>query len=251
MGFVVVIPARYASERLPGKPLIDLAGKAMILRVCEQAAKSEADEVIVATDDERIVEAVEQAGFNVVMTRADHPSGTDRLQEVCEVRGFPPSQVVVNVQGDEPLIPPLVINQVAANLESAGTDMATLSEPVDSVDDLTDPDIVKVVTDEAGRALYFSRAPIPWPRDSFSGDDKVLPESLVPQRHLGIYAYRVSLLNDFVTWPACPLELTEKLEQLRAMWHGRKIHVAESVASVPPGIDNPQDVARTLAVLES
>jgi len=247
--FVVVIPARFASERLPGKPLLDLGGKTMIRRVYEQACASAATRVIVATDDVRIAEEVARFGGDCCMTSPSHPSGTDRLQEVCRACGFAGDQVVVNVQGDEPLIPPAVIDQVARNLVTHRVDMATLSEPIESVDDLEDPNIVKVVTDGSGRALYFSRAPIPWPRDEFARDPRRLPGAFVAQRHLGIYAYRVTLLDRFVGWQPAPIEQVEKLEQLRAMWHGVGIHVETAAANVPPGIDTAADLERARAHL--
>lgn len=223
----------------------------MIQRVYERAAMSGATEVIVATDDQRIADEIAAIGGRAIMTSADHPSGTDRITEVCEKAGFADDQVVVNVQGDEPLIPPAVINQVANNLQANDVPMATLAEDIVHLDDLLDPNIVKVVTDAAGVALYFSRAPIPWPRDEFAGPDKQMPAGLVPRRHLGIYAYRVGLLKQFVCWPPAPLEQTEKLEQLRAMWNGARIHVANALQSVPPGIDTEKDLARTLAFLKS
>lgn len=244
--FTVVIPARFASQRLPGKPLIDLAGKPMIQRVYEQANLSQASRVVVATDDQRIADVVEKFGGECCMTREDHVSGTDRVQEVASKLGLALDHLVINVQGDEPLIPPEVINQVAGILESSSAPMATLAEPIESVEDLLDPNIVKVVTAENGDALYFSRAPIPWDRDRVPNQ--------VPQgarRHIGIYGYRVSLLNDFITWQPGNLEKIEKLEQLRIMERGVRINVASAVASIPPGVDTASDLERTLAVLAS
>jgi 3-deoxy-manno-octulosonate cytidylyltransferase (CMP-KDO synthetase) len=248
--FTVIIPARYQSERLPGKPLIDLGGKPMVQRVYEQADLSDAARVIVATDDERIASAVKGFGGEVCLTRKDHPSGTDRLQEVCSNLNFDEDHVVVNVQGDEPLIPPAVISQVAGNLVDSGSDMATLSEAIVDVEDLMDPNIVKLVTNQRSNALYFSRAPIPWPRDEFTGSSKTLPQFADCQRHLGIYAYRVSLLNRYVTWEPTILEITEKLEQLRALWHGIEIHVQQAIENIPPGIDTEKDLLRTIALIE-
>lgn len=250
LNFTVIIPARYQSKRLPGKPLIDIGGKTMVQRVYEQAARSDAGQVIVATDDERIVSAVKSFGGEVCLTREDHPSGTDRLQEVCSIMQFRDDQVVVNVQGDEPLIPPAVINQVASNLVESGSRIATLSEVIDDIADLMDPNIVKVVVNHDSNAMYFSRAPIPWPRDEFSAVDKSLPEFGKCQRHLGIYAYRVSLLNRYVRWEPTILEKTEKLEQLRALWHGIEIHVEQAVENIPPGIDTETDLQRIRAVLD-
>lgn len=245
MSFYVVIPARYASTRLPGKPLKDIGGKPMIQHVYERACQSRASKVIVATDDQRIVEAVEAFGGNVCMTSDRHQSGTDRLQEVAAIYDLTPEDIVVNVQGDEPLIPPAVINQVAENLARAkSASVATLSEPLDTVEAFLDPNIVKVVSDEANLALYFSRAPVPWPRDHFSHNQNTLPEGFLPQRHIGIYAYRVALLNRFVTWDMAPLEAIECLEQLRVLWKGERIHVAPAVAEVPGGVDTEADLAR-------
>lgn len=243
--FTVVIPARFGSQRLPGKPLIDLAGKPMIERVYEQASLSRASRVVVATDDQRIADAVNGFGGEYCMTRDNHVSGTDRVQEVASKLKLTPEQKVVNVQGDEPLIPPEVINQVAEMLDQSNAPMTTLSEPIESKQDLMDPNIVKVVTDQNGNALYFSRAPIPWDRDH--PDDN--PSSAM--RHIGIYGYRVLLLNEFVGWPTGQLEQIEKLEQLRMMERGIRINVAKSVKTIPPGIDTTNDLERTLAVLKS
>lgn len=248
--FTVIIPARYQSERLPGKPLLDIGGKPMVQRVYEQAARSDAAQVIVATDDERIITAVKNFGGDVCLTRGDHPSGTDRLQEVCAIRRFNDDDVIVNVQGDEPLIPPAVINQVASNLVDAGAEMATLSEVIDDLSDLLDPNIVKVVVDQNSNAMYFSRAPVPWPRDEFSAAEKSLPEVGQCLRHLGIYAYRVSLLNRYVEWDPSILEETEKLEQLRVLWNGVDIHVGQAVVNIPPGIDTELDLQRVLARID-
>jgi len=252
MEFFVVIPARYASSRLPAKPLADIAGKPMIQWVVERAQLSDAKQVIVATDDERIETAVKAFGGEVIMTRADHQSGTDRLQEVAEKYGMAPDAIVVNVQGDEPLIPPEVINQVANNLDRAKeASVATLSEPIHSVEDFCNPNIVKALSDEQGIAMTFSRAPIPWPRDAFAKNQDALPEGFVPQRHIGIYAYRVALLNRFVTWDMAPIEATESLEQLRVLWHGEKIHLAEACAEVPGGVDTPEDLQRVIDFINS
>jgi len=285
MKFTVVIPARYASSRLPAKPLADIAGKSMIQRVYEQALKSDAADVIVATDDARIEAAVQGFGGRVCMTSDKHESGTDRLQEVAQALGLADDAIVVNVQGDEPLIPPAVINQVALNMANAqAASMATLSEPIHSRDDFLNPNVVKVVSDKEGYALYFSRASLPWPRDDFSslagaegssaakenalagaeGSSAAketalagaegsrtlpaLPNSDQFQRHIGIYAYRVSLLNEFVGWDVAPIEALESLEQLRVMWNGRRIHVAPAVQEVPGGVDTPEDLARLRAL---
>lgn len=245
MGFSVIIPARYASTRFPGKPLADIAGKTMIQHVYERACQSEAERVIVATDDERIAEVAKGFGAEVCMTKADHPSGTDRLQEVVHTLGFYADDIVVNVQGDEPLIPPRVINQVAHNLKAepeAG--IATLSEPIEDLASLLNPNVVKVVTDARGMAMYFSRAPIPWPRDEFSSNQHLMPSQYNWQRHIGIYAYRVKMLNEFVRWSPAPIEETECLEQLRAMWNGARIHVEVADELPPAGVDTPEDLER-------
>ncbi|MGD9859818.1 MAG: 3-deoxy-manno-octulosonate cytidylyltransferase [Marinobacterium sp.] len=252
MSFSVVIPARYASSRFPGKPLADLAGKPMLQHVYERACESEAVRVIIATDDERIAHVAQNFGAEVCMTSDDHPSGTDRLQEVVHKLGFYADDIVVNVQGDEPLIPPRIINQVAHNLMAlpmAG--IATLSEPIETVDALVNPNVVKVVTDHQGMALYFSRAPIPWPRDSFMSEvgRSTMPEGFSWQRHIGLYAYRVKLLNDFVRWPPAPLEQTECLEQLRALWNGVGIHVDAADETPPAGVDTPEDLERIRQLL--
>lgn len=252
--FSVIIPARYASSRLPGKPLLDIAGKPMIQRVFEQASLSSAKEVVIATDDERILSAAQAFGANVVMTSAQHESGTDRLQEVVEKLALPSDDIVVNVQGDEPLIPPQVIDQVASNLAKSTAGISTLCEPINEVKTVFDPNAVKVVADAQGYALYFSRAAIPFSRDSYSNNNDVtnslLPKFMTVQRHIGIYGYRVSLLHDFVQWGPCSLEKTECLEQLRAMWHGVKIHVEQAAIAPPPGIDTQADLDRVRSLFE-
>ena len=240
MKFIVVIPARYASTRLPGKPLRDIKGKTMIQRVWEQACKSMASRVIIATDDERIEAIAVEFGAEVCMTRDDHISGTDRLQEVAQTIGLADEQIVVNVQGDEPLIPPEVIDQVATNLEQSATaGVATLSEPLSSVVDFVNPNTVKVVSDAMGNALFFSRAPIPFPRDKSLGSN-TLPEDA--RRHIGIYAYKVVSINQFVEWDIAPLERLESLEQLRFLHNNIAIHVADAIAYVPPGVDTEDDL---------
>ena len=254
MSFSVVIPARYASSRFPGKPLADLAGKPMLQHVYERACESEAQRVIIATDDPRIADAARGFGAEVCMTSSEHPSGTDRLQEVVQKLEFYADDIVVNVQGDEPLIPPRIINQVAHNLIAlpmAG--IATLSEPVETVEALMNPNVVKVVTDHQGMALYFSRAPVPWPRDSFMDEQgrSQMPEGFPWRRHIGLYAYRVKLLNDFVRWPPAALEKTECLEQLRALWNGIGIHVDAADETPPAGVDTPEDLERIRQLLTS
>ncbi len=247
MSFSVIIPARFASSRLPGKPLREIDGRPMIQHVYERACQSEAQRVVVATDDARIEAACRAFGAEVCMTAADHPSGTDRLQEVVATLGFYADDIVVNVQGDEPLIPPRVINQVAHNLAAEPrASIATLCEPVADPESLANPNVVKVVSDAQGRALYFSRAPIPWPREE-RGSEVALQQLVaegVFQRHIGLYAYRVKLLNDFVRWPPCRLEQLECLEQLRALWNGAFIHVALADELPPPGVDTEEDLRR-------
>lgn len=252
MNFTVVIPARYASTRLPAKPLKGIAGKPMIQHVYERACESNAHQVIIATDDVRIETVAKSFGAQVCMTSASHTSGTDRLQEVVASLGLADDEIVVNVQGDEPLIPAQVINQVAENLAAMpNASMATLSEPIHSLADFRNPNIVKVVADIDGRALYFSRAPIPWPRDHFAQTTiNNLPENFPAQRHIGIYAYRVGLLHKFVSWSPAPLEKIESLEQLRVMWNGQVIHIAEAVVAVPGGVDTEEDLQRIKSLLE-
>lgn len=253
MSFTVIIPARYASTRLPAKPLKEIAGKPMIQHVYERACSSAAKEIIIATDDIRIESVAKKFGAKVCMTSVNHTSGTDRLQEViCQLK-LVDNDIVVNVQGDEPLIPAEVINQVAENLaKMPSASMATLSEPIHSLNDFRNPNVVKVITDINGKALYFSRAPIPWPRDHFANENvQDLPKSFVAQRHIGIYAYRVALLNRFITWPPAPLERIESLEQLRVIWNGETIHVAEAIVPVPGGVDTQEDLLRIKKLLES
>jgi 3-deoxy-manno-octulosonate cytidylyltransferase (CMP-KDO synthetase) len=249
MGFKVVIPARYGSSRLPGKPLLDIAGRPMVVHVVERARQSAADEVLVATDDERIALAVRPLGVEVMMTSPDHPSGTDRLQEVVQKKGWSDDTVVVNVQGDEPLIPPAVIDQVARNLAlSTQAGMATLAEPLSGVEQLFNPNIVKLVRDVNDFALYFSRAPMPWARDAFAKDKSVLPPVDIYLRHLGIYAYRAGFLHAYVEWPPAVLEQVEALEQLRALYNGVKIHVDVAAVEIPPGVDTAEDLERIRAL---
>ena len=250
MSFTVVIPARYGSTRLPGKPLLDIAGKPMVQRVWEQASRSAASSLVIATDDTRIREVAEGFGAQVCMTSAQHPSGTDRLQQVAREMAWDDEQIVVNVQGDEPLIPPAVIDQVAANLATrpqAG--MATLCEPLETLEELLNPNAVKVVADREGMALYFSRAPIPWPRDAFAQTRDAMPSQGQWQRHIGIYAYRTRFLHQYVTWEPAPLELLESLEQLRALYNGERIHVAPELQPVPGGVDTQQDLDAVCASL--
>lgn len=256
MDYHIIIPARYASQRLPGKPLLDIAGKPMIQRVVECAQRTKAKSVTVATDDERIKNAVEAFGGQVCMTRADHQSGTDRLQEVVEKMGIADDAIVVNVQGDEPLMPAAVIEQVARNLaNNPQAGVATLCEPIKNYHDLFNPNIVKAVFDVNGIALYFSRAPIPWQRDTFnfyaiSDLQKKHNGETLAYRHIGMYAYKVHLLNEFVHWPMAHLEKLEKLEQLRVLANGRKIHIEEACAEVPGGVDTQDDLDRVVNIIQ-
>lgn len=248
MSFTVVIPARYASTRLPGKALADIGGLPMVQRVWQQASASGAARVVIATDDERILSAARDFGAEACMTATSHPTGTDRLQQVAADLGFDDGHIVVNVQGDEPLIPPAVIDQVAANLAAnPAADIATLCEPIDEVETLRDPNAVKVVADGEGRALYFSRAPIPWPRDQFASAPQQMPAGGHWFRHIGIYAYRTRFLHQYINWEPAPLETLEQLEQLRAMYHGVHIHVSPACDAVPGGVDTPADLARLQA----
>ena len=250
--FTVVIPARFGSSRLPGKPLADIAGKPMVQHVYERALESNASRVIIATDDERIQTAAEDFGAEVCMTQAGHPSGTDRLQEVTRLYNMADDEIVVNVQGDEPLIPPSVINQVAENLmKNPEAGAATLADPLADPKQIFNPNVVKVVTDLNGNALYFSRATIPWARDEFAREPEVMPEAGCFRRHIGIYAYRVELLGQFVRWGMSPLEQVEALEQLRLMWHGQRIHVADAVETPPHGVDTAEDLEAVRLILST
>jgi 3-deoxy-manno-octulosonate cytidylyltransferase (CMP-KDO synthetase) len=243
MGYTVVIPARFGSTRLPGKPLLEIHGKPMVQRVWEQARLSTAERVVIATDDVRIFDAASAFGAPVCMTSPNHPSGTDRLHEVVAELGLPADHIVVNVQGDEPLIPPEVIDQVALNLHNrpqAG--IATLCEEIATIADLINPNVVKVVKNANDMALYFSRAPIPWPRDAFMQGQDTMPREGTWCRHIGIYAYRVGLLQQFISWLPAPLEQLECLEQLRALHNGVGIHVDLAVRHVPAGVDTEEDL---------
>jgi 3-deoxy-manno-octulosonate cytidylyltransferase (CMP-KDO synthetase) len=247
--FIAVIPARFGASRLPGKPLLDIAGEPMVAHVWRRACESAAQRVIVATDDARIRDALAPFDAEVVMTRADHPSGTDRLAEVAERLGLPDQAVLVNVQGDEPLIPPTLIDQVAARLfDDPEASIATLAEPIADVDTLFNPNVVKVVRALSGRALYFSRAPIPWDRQAFASRPDWL-ETDGWLRHIGLYAYRVGFLAQYGDWTPSPLEQLEQLEQLRALHHGHAIQVALAALPNPPGVDTVEDLERVRSLL--
>lgn len=254
-GFKVVIPARFASTRLPAKALALIGGRPMIQWVIDAASRSGADEILVATDDERVADAaVEGAAPQrrlAVMTRADHVSGTDRIAEVAEARGWSDRTIVVNVQGDEPLLPPALIQQVAdLLLHDEAADIGTLSTPITGVEELLDPNVVKVVTDSAGMALYFSRAPIPWHRDAAAAGLMSQTSAAGAQRHLGIYAYRVVSLRRLTRLPPSPLEVTEKLEQLRALQAGMKVIVGIANRAPGIGVDTEHDLQRVRAIIE-
>lgn len=244
--FKVVIPARFASTRLPGKPLLDLGGKPMVVRVAERARLSGADEVWIATDHADVKAAAEAHGVAALMTRNDHPTGTDRLAEVATQLGWLPETIVVNVQGDEPLIEPAVIAQTAQQLAVSGADIATVAHPITEAADFFNPNIVKVVCRADGDAVYFSRAPIPYARDHFAREagGETLPEGLPAYRHVGLYAYRTRFLHAYAKLSEAPTEHFEALEQLRALWHGYRISLALIDHAPAPGVDTPEDAER-------
>jgi 3-deoxy-manno-octulosonate cytidylyltransferase (CMP-KDO synthetase) len=249
-GFTVVIPARMASSRLPGKPLADICGLPMVVRVAQRAWRSHATQVVVAADDERIVQACQSHGVQALLTRQDHTSGSDRLAEACQLLDLNPEAVVVNVQGDEPLIQPELINEVARVLiERPEASMSTAAHAIGSLQEFTNPNVVKVVMDARQMALYFSRAPIPWWRDGQTASGfKTLPNP-APLRHIGIYAYRNGFLALFPQLPPAPFESMESLEQLRALWHGHRIAVHVTALAPGPGVDSPEDLARVRQLL--
>jgi 3-deoxy-manno-octulosonate cytidylyltransferase (CMP-KDO synthetase) len=245
--YQVVIPARHGASRLPGKPLVDIGGKPLIAHVWERARQSQATAVLVATDDERILAACKDIGAEAMLTSAQHPSGTDRIGEVMRARGWAADTIVVNLQGDEPCVPPCLLDQVAAALaRNPDIGMATLSAPIEEAETLKDPHVVKVVTDAEGVALYFSRAPIPWHRDAHLGARASLSTTVGFRRHIGIYAYRVRFLERFLSWAPAPLEQIEALEQLRALWHGERILVEDASAPLGPGVDTRDDIDAVL-----
>lgn len=248
--FTVVIPARMASSRLPDKPLADIGGLPMVVRVAQRALQSQASQVVVAADDERIVAACQAHGVQALLTRQDHLSGSDRLAEACQLLGLPDDAVVVNVQGDEPLIPPALINEVARVLrERPDASMSTAAHAIGSLEEFTNPNVVKVVMDARQMALYFSRAPIPWWRDGqLDSGFKALPNH-APLRHIGIYGYRAGFLSLFPTLKPAPLETMESLEQLRVLWHGHRIAVHVTTEAPGPGVDTPEDLARVRSLI--
>jgi len=244
VAFTVLIPARKASSRLPGKVMADLGGKPMVVRVADRAARSGATSVVIATDDAQIQAAVESHGYRALMTRADHASGTDRLSEAAQLLGLADDAIVVNVQGDEPLISPLLIAEVAAELaRRPDCAMATACHPLTEAAEMFNPNIVKVTLDKQGSALYFSRATIPWARDAFAHTREAIPPGLPIYRHMGLYAYRTSFLRTFPQLEAAPIEQFEALEQLRALWHGYRIAVRITASTAAPGVDTPADLA--------
>jgi len=243
--FFVVIPARYASSRLHGKPLADIAGKPMVVHVAERALASGATAVWVATDNRDVFDAVRRHGHQAMMTRPDHATGTDRIAEVAQQLGLADSDIVVNVQGDEPLIAPGLIRDVALSLgEHAQASIATACHPISDAESLQNPNVVKVVLDRSGYALYFSRAPIPYARDSFAINQSTLPQGLPSYRHIGIYAYRAGFLQIFGRLEQAAIEHFEALEQLRALWHGHRIAVAIAENAPEAGVDTDEDLAR-------
>ena len=246
--FTVIVPARLASTRLPHKPLADIHGLPMVVRVAQRAALSNATQVVVAADSIEIVQACQAHGVRAMLTQVDHPSGSDRLAEASALLGLSPNDVVVNVQGDEPLINPELINQVAELLvQRPSASMSTAAHEIHELAEFTNPNVVKVVIDQAQLALYFSRAPIPWWRDGFAKGIQSLPQP-APLRHIGIYAYRVGFLQSFPTLQAAPIETGEALEQLRALWHGHKIAVHITPDLPGPGVDTPEDLERVRAL---
>jgi 3-deoxy-manno-octulosonate cytidylyltransferase (CMP-KDO synthetase) len=247
--FVVVIPARYASSRLPGKPLVDIAGKPMVVHVAERARLSGAAEVWIATDDERIRQAMQQHGCQTLMTRADHASGTDRIAEVAATRAWRDNQIIVNVQGDEPRIAPELIRHVAEMLaRQPEASMSTACHALTDVKELFDPNCVKVVLDHTGDALYFSRATIPWARDAFASDRGHIPDGLPIYRHIGIYGYRCGFLKLYPKLEPPAIERFEALEQLRALWHGHRIAVAVTEHAPEAGVDTPEDLQKVRGI---
>jgi 3-deoxy-manno-octulosonate cytidylyltransferase (CMP-KDO synthetase) len=248
MDFCVLIPARLASTRLPDKPLADIAGQPMVVRVAQRARASGARRVVVAADSAAIMKACESHGVEAVLTGTHHVSGSDRLAQACELLGLDGDDLVVNVQGDEPLIEPTLVDAVARLLhEQPSASMSTAAHEIDNVADLRNPNVVKVVLDAGGFALYFSRAPIPWWRDGFAGGVDALPQPR-PLRHIGIYGYRARFLREFPELPAAPIEAIEALEQLRALWHGHRVAVHVTAAAPGAGVDTPQDLERVRAL---
>ena len=250
LSFTVLIPARYASSRLPGKPLADIGGRPMIVRVAERARASGARRVVVATDDSRIVDAARAHGIDAIMTRPEHATGTDRLAEAASLLGLDADEIVLNVQGDEPLLDPVLMRRVAGVLtERADAAMATACHLIANADEAFNPNVVKVALDARNYALYFSRATIPWARAAFATNPRAIPDGLPLYRHYGLYAYRMSFLQTFPTLPAAPIEAFEALEQLRALWHGYRIVVEIADGTPAPGVDTEEDLERVRKLL--
>ena len=249
MSFTVIIPARYASSRLPRKPLADIVGKPMSQHVWKKDQQASANRVIIATDHEEIEKVAKAFGAEVCMTSTEHNSGTERLSEVIEKMAIADNEIIVNVQGDEPLIPPAIIQQVAQNLAENQVNMATLAVKLETKEELFNPNCVKVVTDQKGMALYFSRAAIPFARDHFADCDDAFVASQPYLRHIGIYAYRAKFVNQYIRWQPTVLEKLESLEQLRALWYGEKIHVELAKEAPQVGVDTLEDLERVRAIL--
>ena len=250
MEFRVIIPVRYDSTRLPGKALANIAGKPMIQHVYDCAIKSGAEDVVIATDDKKIQMAAEAFGANVCMTSAEHQSGTERIAEAVVALGLEDDEILVCLQGDEPLLPPAMIRKLAEDLaEHSNVKVASVCAPITEVEDLFNPNITKVVLNHRGYALYFSHAPIPWERDCFSQKENIKLNGS-HFRHIGIYAYRVSFLPEYVAWEPCYAEQMEALEQLRILWHGCRIHMVVSKMPCPPGVDTEEDLKRVKALVE-
>ncbi len=248
--FKIVIPARYGSSRLPGKPLLTLAGKPMIAHVCERAQAPQAEEIVVATDDQRIFDTVQALGIRVLMTSAEHQSGTERIAEIARLCQWQAQDVIVNLQGDEPLIPATYIDTLAqAMTEQPNTGIATLAAHIQDPEELFNPNAVKVVLNQAGFALYFSRATIPWDRDLFVKTQTELSSIMPHYRHIGMYGYRVDFLQRYCQWQRSPLEQIESLEQLRILWYGEPILVKVVATTPPAGIDTAEDLARVEKIL--
>ncbi|MBN4050511.1 3-deoxy-manno-octulosonate cytidylyltransferase [Gammaproteobacteria bacterium AH-315-M22] len=248
--FNIIIPARYASQRLPGKPLRDIVGKPMIQHVYERACQSGAKEVVIATDDQRVADAAVGFGAIACMTSDQHRSGTDRIAEVIEQRGYDDDEVIVNMQGDEPIMPSQLVSAAAEHCANSDADIVTAAQWITNSEDVFNPNVVKVLVDDDGYALYFSRAPIPWNRADFSSKQPpVNVADHVYRRHIGLYAYRAGFIKEYVTWPAGKLEVVELLEQLRALEYGRKIRVFDVSCDPGFGVDTEEDLARVVALL--
>lgn len=252
MSFTVIIPARFESSRLPGKPLMDINGQPMIQWTWQQAKKSGADRIIIATESKEVQSVCESFGAEVCLTGDHHQSGTERIAEVIEKSGLQKDDIIVNVQGDEPMLPPELIHQVAEGLEyNPQIPMATLCEPIEDVETVFDPHAVKVSRNAANLAINFSRAPLPWSRDTFLTDSKTLPDNWPYKRHIGLYAYRAGFVQQYVEWPECALEQVEKLEQLRVLWHDESILVLDALCDAGVGVDTPEDLEQVRQLLSA